>query len=186
MSLKCLCPFSVTRISSVVIINFYIWNSFLSVWRHNIEDLLEMYGSIITLLELWLGTSQEILPSGIEILHFIFQNLRVFQSHLTILELDMHCVVLTCSLLTSFHCVKSVLIRSFFWSLFSQICTEYGKIRTRKNSLFGNFKYFKLRRYLYQIPIEGKFQVVGQILYQFLFFVFNKIFKDFDKTLSAM
>ena len=51
------------------------------------------------------------------------------------------------------HCVKSVQIRSFFWSVFSCIRTEYRdllrkspysvseyrKIRTRKNSTFGHF-----------------------------------------------
>ena len=37
------------------------------------------------------------------------------------------------------HCVKSVQIRSFFWSIFSRIRTEYGEIRTRKNSVFGHF-----------------------------------------------
>ena len=37
------------------------------------------------------------------------------------------------------HCVKSVQIRSFFWSVFSCIRTEYRKIRIRKNSLFGHF-----------------------------------------------
>ena len=37
------------------------------------------------------------------------------------------------------YCVKSVQIRSFFWSVFFRIRTEYGKIRTRKNSVFGNF-----------------------------------------------
>ena len=47
------------------------------------------------------------------------------------------------------HCVKSVQIRSFFWSVFSRIWTEYevslriqsecGKIRTRKSSVFGHF-----------------------------------------------
>ena len=42
------------------------------------------------------------------------------------------------------HCVKSVQIRSFFWSVFSCIRTEYGeilcrKIRSRKNSVFGHF-----------------------------------------------
>ena len=51
------------------------------------------------------------------------------------------------------HCVKSVQIRSFFWSVFSRIRTEYGeihevslriqsecgKIRTSKNSIFGHF-----------------------------------------------
>ena len=39
----------------------------------------------------------------------------------------------------SVHCVKSVQIRSFFWSVFSHIRTEYGKIRTGKNSVFGHF-----------------------------------------------
>ena len=39
------------------------------------------------------------------------------------------------------HCVRSVQIRNFFWSAFSCIRTEYEyrKIRTRKNSVFGNF-----------------------------------------------
>ena len=37
------------------------------------------------------------------------------------------------------HCVKSVRIRSFFWSVFSCIQTEYRKIRTRKNSVFRYF-----------------------------------------------
>ena len=34
------------------------------------------------------------------------------------------------------HCVKRIQLRSFFWSVFSRIRTEYGKIRTRKNSVF--------------------------------------------------
>ena len=45
------------------------------------------------------------------------------------------------------HCVTSVQIRSYFWSLFSCIRTEYGdlgrseyrKIRTSNNSVFGHF-----------------------------------------------
>ena len=37
------------------------------------------------------------------------------------------------------HYVKSCKIRSFFWSVFSSIPTEYGKIRTRKNFVFGHF-----------------------------------------------
>ena len=48
---------------------------------------------------------------------------------------------------SNIHCVKSVEIQSFFWSVFSHIRTEYGeilqskcgKIRTRKNSIFGHF-----------------------------------------------
>ena len=35
--------------------------------------------------------------------------------------------------------MKSVQIRSFVWSVFSRIWTEYGKIPTRKNSVFGHF-----------------------------------------------
>ena len=37
------------------------------------------------------------------------------------------------------HCVKSFQIRSYFWSVFSYIRTEYRKIRTRNNSVFGHF-----------------------------------------------
>ena len=44
------------------------------------------------------------------------------------------------------YCVKSLPIRSFFWSVFSCIRTEYRdllrkyrKIRTRKNCVFGHF-----------------------------------------------
>ena len=37
------------------------------------------------------------------------------------------------------HCVKCVQIRSYFWSVFSCIRTEYRKIRTRNNSAFGHF-----------------------------------------------
>ena len=37
------------------------------------------------------------------------------------------------------HCVKSVQIRNYFWSVFSCIRTEYRKILTRNNSVFGHF-----------------------------------------------
>ena len=39
----------------------------------------------------------------------------------------------------SHHCVKSVQIRSYFWFVFSCIQSEYRKIRTRKNFVFGHF-----------------------------------------------
>ena len=35
--------------------------------------------------------------------------------------------------------VKSVQIRSYFWSVYSCIRTEYNKIPTRNNSVFGQF-----------------------------------------------
>ena len=54
-------------------------------------------------------------------------------------------------ILTNSHCVKSVQIRNFFWSVFSafglnterhevflHIQSECGKIRTRNNSVFGH------------------------------------------------
>ena len=37
------------------------------------------------------------------------------------------------------HCVKSVQIRGFFWSIFSYILSEYRKTWTRKSSVFGSF-----------------------------------------------
>ena len=39
----------------------------------------------------------------------------------------------------STYCMKSVQIRSFVWSVFSRIQSECGKIRTKKNSVFGHF-----------------------------------------------
>ena len=36
-------------------------------------------------------------------------------------------------------CVKSVQIRSYFWSVYSCTRTEYRKIRTRSDSVFGHF-----------------------------------------------
>ena len=41
--------------------------------------------------------------------------------------------------LNTFHFVKSVQIRSYFWSVFSCIRTEYRKIGTRNNYAFGHF-----------------------------------------------
>ena len=37
------------------------------------------------------------------------------------------------------HCMKSVQIRSFSWSVFYCIQFVYKKIRTRKKSIFGHF-----------------------------------------------
>ena len=37
------------------------------------------------------------------------------------------------------HCVKTVQIQGYLWSIFSCIWTEYRKIRTRNNSVFGHF-----------------------------------------------
>ena len=53
-------------------------------------------------------------------------------------------------LLQNKYCVKSIQIRSYFWSLFSHIRTEYRKIRTRNNSIFENF----LRREFFSVEVE--------------------------------
>ena len=63
----------------------------------------------------------------------------------------MHCLK-NSIFVRNFHCSKNVQIRSFFWSVFSRIRTKYrdsrgkpsysvkyGKLRSRKNSVFGHF-----------------------------------------------
>ena len=70
----------------------------------------------------------------------------------TSLEMGLHCRLfdvnflkgqfakwLKLSIFSKNHCVKSVQIRAFFWSVFSCIQTEYRKIQTKKNCLFGHF-----------------------------------------------
>ena len=37
------------------------------------------------------------------------------------------------------HCVKSVQIRNYFWSVFSCIESKYRKMQTINNSVFGHF-----------------------------------------------
>ena len=50
-------------------------------------------------------------------------------------------------------CVKSVQMRSFFWSVFSCICRNTGKYRPEKTPFFGYFSrsdLFKFGTALYQ------------------------------------
>ena len=60
----------------------------------------------------------------------------IFLKYLTTLT-EKNCLKLT--QVSTRHCVKSVQIQSYFWSVFSCIRTEYRKIRTRNNSVFGHF-----------------------------------------------
>ena len=53
------------------------------------------------------------------------------------------------------HCVKSVQIRSYFWYVFSCIRIEYGKIRTRNNSVFGQFLRSDCISYFYKPVISA-------------------------------
>ena len=83
------------------------------------------------------------------------------------------------------HCVKSVQIRSFFYSLNLRIQSECGKIRTRKNSVLGYFSHSAglsenvVRIFIHWI-ILGKFHFMllsflcQQRLHLFFFFFFER------------
>ena len=56
------------------------------------------------------------------------------------------------------HCVKSFQIRSFFWSVFSCIQTEYGKIRTRTNFVLVCFENLSnCKKHLQKVLFMTKF-----------------------------
>ena len=57
------------------------------------------------------------------------------------------------------HCVKSVQIRSFFWSVFYCIRTEYRKIRTRNNSVFGHISRSDTENYYVYISLVSSLHV---------------------------
>ena len=67
------------------------------------------------------------------------------------------------------HCLKSVQIRSFFWSVFSCIRIEYGKIGTRKNSVFGHFSRSACKWVLWM----GIAWLIFQTIFQLLCFLNN-------------
>ena len=70
------------------------------------------------------------------------------------------------------HCVKSIQIWNFFWSLFSCIQSEYRKIPTR-SSAFGhfsrsdylNYHHYFLRKFLIYLSLVNPFPVSVPILY---------------------
>ena len=87
--------------------------------------------------------------------------------------------------ISSTHCMESVLIRSFFRSVFFSIWTEYGeilrsspysvrmrKIRTRKNSVLGHISHSDNLTFF-----ANSLEQMGQILLLFLFSLHN--FKSF-------
>ena len=73
---------------------------------------------------------------------------------------------------SEYYCMKSIQIRSYFWSVFSSIRTEYGeilslriqsehrKIRTRNNSVFGHFS--RSASWLTEIELTNKVNLVHQ------------------------
>ena len=69
--------------------------------------------------------------------------------------------------------MKSAQIRSYFWSVFSCIRTEYRKIRTRNNSVFGHFSrinYFAIRAAIRLKSFNIFWLVVGiNLRHEFIF-----------------
>ena len=61
---------------------------------------------------------------------------------------------LSLTLRIAIHCVKSVQIRGFLWSLFSFVRTESRKIRTRKNFVFEHFSRSVLSVLIYHLSRE--------------------------------
>ena len=67
------------------------------------------------------------------------------------------------------HCVKSVQIRSYFWSVFCCIRAEYRKIQTRNKSVFGHFSCSAgLSRYYSSITLLTECYKLGCHLLDFI------------------
>ena len=77
------------------------------------------------------------LPKLSALLHMDFRILLLFIS--TFLAHMLTLIIYHTILLSFKHCMKSIQIRNFFLSVFSCVWTEYRKIRTRKNSVYGHF-----------------------------------------------
>ena len=94
--------------------------------------------------------------------------------------------------LQSRHCVKSVRIRSFFWSVFCRIRTEYGeilrisldqsecgKIRTRRNSVFAYISHSEIfvPDIFCRVSWSSKWIYMAKVLPQ-IFFLKKKCFRQ--------
>ena len=89
---------------------------------------------IRTLFPQWMSPCQKLLviENSIKLMQESTLNVSIFQIAENISMNEHH-------YWNVFNCVKSVQLQSFFWSIFSSIRTEYRKIRTRKNSVFGHY-----------------------------------------------
>ena len=71
------------------------------------------------------------------------KNIPTIWTELTTVSVKLKIVVLNNftydKLWASVQCMKSVQMRSFFWSVFSRIPSKYGKIQTRKTPCLDNF-----------------------------------------------
>ena len=117
---------------SCVVLVFYLHTNTWEIWKTNFGKK--------THLGAYLELSRE-------------RSSEITHSLLSVLIYKKWSFALLISLVIS--CVKNVQIRSFFWSVFSRIWTEYGDLRSteiseygkiwsRKNSVFGQFS----RRFL--------------------------------------
>ena len=76
------------------------------------------------------------------------------------------------------HCVKSVQIRSYFWSAVSCIQTEYRKIRTRNNYVF---RHFSRNEWICEKCKQGKVKVRLSPSKKFVLFTSSKPFTNDEK-----
>ena len=83
------------------------------------------------------------------------------------------------------HCVKSVQIRIYFWSVFFCIRTEYRKIRTRNNSHLDTFHAVMCIKY-----IQNVYHISTNFCVHFVYkiirimadkFCIQNLYKDFSK-----
>ena len=78
--------------------------------------------------------------------------------------------------------MKSDQIRSFFWSVFSRIQSEYGKIRTRKNSVFGHFTQWVGKKVIGEDQVKKKLHCQ----YKWSILSTSKQFQQVSKQVYAM
>ena len=68
------------------------------------------------------------------------------------------------------HCVKSVDMRSYFWSVFSSIQSKHRKIRTRNNSVFENFsRIADVKKHTYQGSSSFNWTIFGSSIHKDIF-----------------
>ena len=77
---------------------------------------------------------------------------------------------------TDAHCVKRVQIHSYFWFIFFCIWTEYRKIQTRNNSIFGQFSRSGCLQEIFPLMITLKnFIHCSLLIYLKIVYFFNGI-----------
>ena len=114
--------------------------------RRNCEDNFLMSNYVLT-FNLPLSTTLLLIYQGFFPFNFLLQIILIFckENNLRYMQCFMAFFAFK---IEDIHCVKSVQIRSYFWSVFSFIQSEYRKIGTRNNFAFGHFLRSDMRREL--------------------------------------